>query len=214
MAISSSSEVVEVLKIAARNRSVAATKMNENSSRSHSVFTLYLTGINSVNRTSLTGSLNLCDLAGSERLSRSGAEGVRMKETQAINKSLSALADVFTALGNRSPHVPFRNSKLTYLLQPCLSGDGKTLMIVNVSPTAGSAHETLCSLRFAAQVNQCELGRPKKSAQIVQEEEKDTAGSDRNSLTERPATSSSTTGSVTSRRIAATVRQTSLPVRR
>ncbi|KAJ0406071.1 hypothetical protein ATCC90586_005895 [Pythium insidiosum] len=106
--------------------------------------------------------LNLVDLAGSERASRSNVSGDRLKETQAINKSLSCLADVFTAIGNKSAHIPFRNSKLTYLLQSSLSGDGKTLMMVNVSPTAESAGETLCSLRFAQQVNKCELGKPKR----------------------------------------------------
>ena len=119
------------------------------SSRSHSVFTLYLTGVNASQKVKLTGSLNLCDLAGSERLSKSGAEGDRLKETKAINSSLSALADVFSSLSAKSSHIPFRNSKLTYLLQPCLSGDGKTLMIVNLSPTPNSAQESLCSLRFA-----------------------------------------------------------------
>ena len=102
------------------------------------------------------------DLAGSERLSRSGATGDRRKETQAINKSLSCLSDVFTALGNKSNHVPFRNSKLTYLLQNCLSGNGKTMMMVNLSPTNLSYQESLCSLRFASQVNQCELGKAKR----------------------------------------------------
>ena len=168
MAVTSEAEVVEILKLAAKHRSVAATSMNARSSRSHSIFTLYLTGSNSVSHTHLTGSLNLCDLAGSERLSRSHAEGARLKETQAINKSLSALADVFTSLSGGSKHVPFRNSKLTYLLQPCLSGDGKTLMIVNVSGEASNAGETICSLRFAAQVNQCELGKPKRTARLVE----------------------------------------------
>jgi len=67
------------------------------------------------------------------------------------------------AIGNKAGHVPFRNSKLTYLLQPALSGDGKTLMMVNLSPTGESYGESMCSLRFASQVNQCELGKPRKS---------------------------------------------------
>ena len=169
MAVTSEAEVVEILRLAAKHRSVAATSMNARSSRSHSIFTLYLTGSNSISHTSLTGSLNLCDLAGSERLSKSHAEGARLKETQAINKSLSALADVFTSLSSGSKHVPYRNSKLTYLLQPCLSGDGKTLMIVNVSGEASNVGETICSLRFAAQVNQCELGKPKRTARLVEQ---------------------------------------------
>lgn len=77
----------------------------------------------------LKGTLSLVDLAGCERLDRSGATGAQLKETVAINKSLSALTDVFVAIGNKKNHVPFRNSKLTYLLQPALSGNGKTLMV-------------------------------------------------------------------------------------
>uniref|UniRef100_M4BWK2 Kinesin motor domain-containing protein n=1 Tax=Hyaloperonospora arabidopsidis (strain Emoy2) TaxID=559515 RepID=M4BWK2_HYAAE len=128
--------------------------MNTESSRSHSVFTLHLQGVNDKGGVMLNGQLNLVDLAGSERASRSNVSGDRLKETQAINKSLSCLADVFTAIGNKSSHIPFRNSKLTYLLQSSLSGDGKTLMMVNLSPTLESASESLCSLRFAKQVNQ------------------------------------------------------------
>lgn len=82
--------------------------------------------------TSLLGKLNLVDLAGSERVGRSGAEGSRLREAQYINKSLSALGDVIYALRSRQGHVPFRNSKLTYLLQDSLSGDSKTLMMVQV----------------------------------------------------------------------------------
>jgi len=72
------------------------------------------------------------------------------------------LADVFTALAKKAPHIPFRNSKLTHLLQKCFKGDGKTLMLVSLSPTMASAQESMCSLRFAAQVSQVELGKPKK----------------------------------------------------
>lgn len=153
-----------VMEAAARSRSVASTKMNAQSSRSHSVFMLHLHGYNQDSGAVVRGALNLCDLAGSERLDRSGAgsDMKRLRETQAINKSLSCLGDVFTALATRASHVPFRNSKLTYLLQDCLSGDGKALMFVNLSPTLASSNESLCSLRFAQRVNQVELGKPTK----------------------------------------------------
>ena len=156
-----------VISAAARARSVATTKMNAQSSRSHSVFMLQLCGRNEESGTTVQGTLNLCDLAGSERLDRSGAssDAQRLKETQAINKSLSCLGDVFTSLANGSKHVPFRNSKLTYLLQDCLSGDGKALMFVNLSPTIESSNESLCSLRFAQRVNQVELGKATKNIQ-------------------------------------------------
>ncbi|KAL7534399.1 hypothetical protein ACHAXR_005847 [Thalassiosira sp. AJA248-18] len=157
-----------VMTAAARARSVATTKMNAQSSRSHSVFMLHLCGSNEESGTVVQGALNLCDLAGSERLDRSGAasDARRLKETQAINKSLSSLGDVFTSLANGSKHIPFRNSKLTYLLQDCLSGDGKALMFVNLSPTVESSNESLCSLRFAQRVNQVELGKASRHVQF------------------------------------------------
>jgi kinesin family protein C1 len=97
--------VEKLMERASRARSVACTDMNAQSSRSHSVFTLHLQGVNDSEGIILDGQLNLVDLAGSERASRSGVSGERLKETQAINKSLSCLADVFTAIGNKSPHV-------------------------------------------------------------------------------------------------------------
>lgn len=157
----------EILDLAARQRSVGVTDMNAQSSRSHSVFTLHLRATNKAQGSKLSGALNLVDLAGSERIGRSGVTGDRLKETQNINKSLSCLSDVFTALSNKQSHIPFRNSKLTHLLSPALSGDGKTLMMVNLSPTEESYYESLCSLRFAATVNKCELGRPKKQIQDI-----------------------------------------------
>lgn len=155
--------VLAIMRQAAKHRSVACTGMNAESSRSHSVFTLHLTAEHIVQKQSLKGMLNLVDLAGSERIKRSGVAGENAKEAVSINKSLTSLTDVFVAIGNKSNHVPFRNSKLTYLLQPSLCGDGKTLMVVNLSPTEDSANETLCSLKFASQVNKCELGQAKRN---------------------------------------------------
>jgi kinesin family protein C1 len=114
VALDSPNTVEMMLKQAANNRSVAATKSNERSSRSHSVFILKLVGRNTTTGEISEGTLNLVDLAGSERLKQSGAEGDRMKETQSINKSLSCLGDVIGALGQgkEGGHIPYRNSKV------------------------------------------------------------------------------------------------------
>ncbi|KAF9146428.1 kinesin-like nuclear fusion protein [Linnemannia schmuckeri] len=162
--LTSPEKVAALLKKAAHNRSVGSTLMNERSSRSHCVFTLRLSGKNSITDESSEGVLNLIDLAGSERLSQSGAKGDRLKETQAINKSLSALSDVISAIANpnANAHVPYRNSKLTYLLQNSLGGNSKTLMFVNISPLRSNFNETLCSLRFATKVNACTIGTATK----------------------------------------------------
>ena len=99
------------------------------------------------------------DLAGSERVSKSGADGARLKEAQNINKSLSALGDVIHALRSKQNFVPYRNSKLTYLLQDSLGGDSKTLMIAQVAPVERNVGETLASLSFAQRVRNVELGQ-------------------------------------------------------
>ncbi|KAG0208723.1 kinesin-like nuclear fusion protein [Mortierella sp. GBA30] len=162
--LTSPEKVAALLKKAAHNRSVGSTQMNERSSRSHCVFTLRLVGKNSITDESSEGVLNLIDLAGSERLSQSGATGDRLRETQAINKSLSCLGDVIYAIANKDPHVPYRNSKLTFLLQNSLGGNSKTLMFVNISPLMSNFNETLCSLRFATKVNSCTIGTATKRA--------------------------------------------------
>ncbi|KAF3911741.1 Kinesin-3 [Arthrobotrys entomopaga] len=154
----------EVMRRASNNRMVAATKANERSSRSHSVFILKLAGTNTITGEKCEGTLNLVDLAGSERLSHSQATGDRLKETQNINKSLSALGDVISALGGGKEvkHIPYRNSKLTFLLQNSLGGNSKTLMFVMVSPLQAHMNETLTSLKFAKKVSQVNIGTAKK----------------------------------------------------
>ncbi|KAL7412685.1 P-loop containing nucleoside triphosphate hydrolase protein [Mrakia frigida] len=168
--LKSPNQVRGLLERARGRRAVAATLMNERSSRSHSVFSLRVSGSNPLTGESCEGVLNLVDLAGSERLASSGAgdNKDRLKETININKSLSALADVIGALGSAAggsgAHVPYRNSKLTYLLQTSLSGQSKTLMVLNLSPLAAHMPESLCSLRFATKVNSTQIGTAKKTA--------------------------------------------------
>ncbi|KAF0976384.1 hypothetical protein FDP41_004611 [Naegleria fowleri] len=154
-------QVQELLRIASKNRAVAATLSNDRSSRSHSVFTLQITGRNDNTDQTTQGVLNLVDLAGSERISNSHpTNSDRMKETQNINLSLTCLSSVVTALANKASYVPYRDSKLTFLLQNCLGGDAKTLMFVTIDPE--NVNETIQSLRFAAKVNSCEIHATRK----------------------------------------------------
>ncbi|KAF7345682.1 Kinesin-like protein [Mycena venus] len=170
-ALTSPEQVMTLLAQAQSRRRVAATLMNERSSRSHSVFTLRIRGTHASGEGGRLGTLNLVDLAGSERLATLGhglgssvaGGGERLKETQSINRSLSALGDVVAALGSGpGAHVPYRNSKLTYLLQNSLSGNSKTLMVLNLSPLAAHLNESLTSLRFATKVNNTTIGTAKK----------------------------------------------------
>lgn len=157
---------LQVFEFGHTNRTTEFTNLNEHSSRSHALLIVTVRGVDcstglrttgepgppapgpstpplpllgrpSPARALPAGKLNLVDLAGSERVGKSGAEGSRLREAQHINKSLSALGDVIAALRSRQGHVPFRNSKLTYLLQDSLSGDSKTLMVVQVRVSGG-----------------------------------------------------------------------------
>ncbi|CAD7941318.1 unnamed protein product [Amoebophrya sp. A25] len=152
LVVKDENEVFAALTKANAVRSYASTALNDRSSRSHSVFQLKLEGRGPRNHT-LRGLLSLVDLAGSERVEKSKVQGERLKESQFINKSLSALGDVITALAEKSGHVPYRNSKLTLLLKDSLGGDSKTLMFANVSPLEKCLSETINSLRFASKVN-------------------------------------------------------------
>ncbi|KAK4398260.1 Kinesin-like protein KIN-14Q [Sesamum angolense] len=156
------SEVWEVLRTGSNGRAVGSTNANEHSSRSHCIYCVMVKGDNLLNGECTRSKLWLVDLAGSERIAKTEVQGERLKETQNINRSLSALGDVISALATRSPHIPFRNSKLTHLLQDSLGGDSKTLMFVQISPNENDLTETLCSLNFASRVSGIELGPAKK----------------------------------------------------
>ncbi|KAI9679589.1 MAG: kinesin-like nuclear fusion protein [Trizodia sp. TS-e1964] len=164
VSLDSSARVESILSTASANRTVAETKANNRSSRSHSVFILRLIGSNAITGEKSEGTLNLVDLAGSERLSHSGSTGDRLKETQNINRSLSCLGDVISALGQgkEGGHIPYRNSKLTHLLQFSLGGNSKTLMFVMVSPLKAHLNETISSLKFATKVHNTHIGTAKK----------------------------------------------------
>nr|XP_029119048.1 kinesin-like protein KIN-14C [Elaeis guineensis] len=156
--VQSTSDVMNLMQTGLTNRAMSATALNERSSRSHSIVTVHVRGVDLKTGATLRGSLHLVDLAGSERVDRSEVTGDRLKEAQHINKSLSALGDVIFALSQKSPHVPYRNSKLTQVLQSSLGGHAKTLMFVQINPDAGSYSETLSTLKFAERVSGVELG--------------------------------------------------------
>ncbi|CAN4097012.1 unnamed protein product [Withania somnifera] len=155
-------EVWETLRTGSNARAVGSTNANEHSSRSHCIHCVIVKGENLLNGECTRSKLWLIDLAGSERIAKTEVQGERLKETQNINRSLSALGDVISSLATKSAHIPFRNSKLTHLLQDSLGGDSKTLMFVQISPNENDLGESLCSLNFASRVRGVELGPAKK----------------------------------------------------
>ena len=147
-------DLENIMKLGNKNRAVGATKMNSESSRSHAIFSI------TVERSELNeggqqhvrmGKLQLVDLAGSERQSKTQATGQRLKEATKINLSLSVLGNVISALvDGKSSHIPYRNSKLTRLLQDSLGGNSKTVMCATISPADTNYMETISTLRYAS----------------------------------------------------------------
>jgi kinesin family protein C2/C3 len=157
--VTSTDDIKKIMTVGENNRTTASTKMNTNSSRSHLLLILLLKSYNSVSQMTTHGRLTLVDLAGSERISRSEATGLRLTEAAAINKSLSALGQVYGSIRDGALHIPFRNSKLTHLLQPCLGGNAKACMFVNVSPLETNHAETTSTLEFGTNARQVALGK-------------------------------------------------------
>ncbi|XP_060920650.1 kinesin-1 heavy chain-like [Labrus mixtus] len=146
--VCSPDEVMDAIDVGKNNRIVAVTNMNEHSSRSHSIFLINIKQENSQTEQKLTGKLYLVDLAGSEKVGKTGAEGTVLDEAKMINKSLSALGNVISALAEGSGYVPYRDSKMTRILQDSLGGNCRTTMVICCSPSAFNDAETRSTLMF------------------------------------------------------------------
>lgn len=147
--VSSQEEVYEVLRRGGTARAVSATNMNQESSRSHSIFVVTVTQKNVETGSMKSGQLFLVDLAGSEKVGKTGASGQTLEEAKKINKSLSALGMVINSLtDSKTSHIPYRDSKLTRILQESLGGNSRTTLIINCSPSSYNDVETLGTLRF------------------------------------------------------------------
>ncbi|KAG2143088.1 P-loop containing nucleoside triphosphate hydrolase protein [Suillus clintonianus] len=154
--IASVEEFVAIYSQASKHRSVGATNLNRSSSRSHAMLTLEVTMTDSSAQKSLTGKINLVDLAGSENNKLTGNDPTRMAESSAINKSLSVLGQVVHALNQGASRIPYRNSKLTRILQDALGGNSVGLLICNLAPGTKFRQDTLNTLNFAVRTKNVE----------------------------------------------------------
>ncbi|XP_054516932.1 kinesin-1 heavy chain isoform X2 [Pan troglodytes] len=146
--VCSPDEVMDTIDEGKSNRHVAVTNMNEHSSRSHSIFLINVKQENTQTEQKLSGKLYLVDLAGSEKVSKTGAEGAVLDEAKNINKSLSALGNVISALAEGSTYVPYRDSKMTRILQDSLGGNCRTTIVICCSPSSYNESETKSTLLF------------------------------------------------------------------
>lgn len=145
----SAADMMRVVRGGNRQRAFARTDMNEHSSRSHAVVMVTVETRHDHTKKIRVGKLNLVDLAGSERQRKTGACADRLKEAARINQALSSLGNVISALAENSPHVPYRDSKLTRILQDSLGGNSKTIMLAAIGPAAYNYDETITTLRYA-----------------------------------------------------------------
>jgi len=160
--VKSIEDVMSLLKLGNSVRSTASTNLNEHSSRSHMVLSVDVeSGLEG--EPANKGILYLVDLAGSERVGKSLVEGAQLKEASHINKSLSALGNVMEALDRKASHVPYRDSKLTYLLQDAVGGNSRTMMVVTVCPTDSSHDESVHALQFATRVRRIQIGAAQRN---------------------------------------------------
>jgi kinesin family protein C2/C3 len=160
--VTSIEDVMALLKKGNASRSTAATNLNSTSSRSHMVLAVEVeSGLDG--EPSNKGILYLVDLAGSERVRKSQVEGEHLKEATHINKSLSALGNVMEALDRKASHVPYRDSKLTYLLQDAIGGNSRTMMVVTVCPTDIAFDESVHALQFATRVRRIQIGAAQRN---------------------------------------------------
>uniref|UniRef100_A0A673KCL6 Kinesin-like protein n=1 Tax=Sinocyclocheilus rhinocerous TaxID=307959 RepID=A0A673KCL6_9TELE len=146
--VSSPEEVMDTIDEGKSNRHVAVTNMNEHSSRSHSIFLINVKQENTQTEQKLSGKLYLVDLAGSEKVSKTGAEGAVLDEAKNINKSLSSLGNVISALAEGSAYVPYRDSKMTRILQDSLGGNCRTTIVICCSPSSYNEAESKSTLMF------------------------------------------------------------------
>ena len=168
--VSCEDEVYDVMRTGTNNRAVGATNMNAESSRSHSLFVVKVQQKDVRTNSVKHGKLYLVDLAGSEKVGKTGAAGQTLDEAKTINKSLSALGNVINALTDgKSKHVPYRDSKLTRILQEALGGNSKTTLIINCSPSFYNESETVSTLRFGTRAksikNQAKVNEDKSVAE-------------------------------------------------
>lgn len=152
LTITSREELEAIVATGLEQRHTSGTQMNAESSRSHLILSVVVESTNLQTQVQVKGKLSFVDLAGSERIKKSGSAGEQLKEAQSINKSLSALGDVISALSTETQHIPYRNHKLTMLMSDSLGGNAKTLMFVNISPADSNIDETHNSLSYATRV--------------------------------------------------------------